>query len=218
MIHWKSIEKIETTDRENDIFQNRFYTEITDAMFSISLDPIVHVKVQFEDVFQIRQKLSHLKINRPNSVITYEDDKLIYEDDISGIYDFCIKEGKLLPLRLDRIRSYEISEEKIVNDDLSPLELIPQIWGMEVGEPVHVKIKILNEARVQEKVKRDLASRTKGVWSQKGDSLYFEDDVIGINNFRTWLHGYGSSVLVIKPRSLREQIIESARKRVAYYE
>lgn len=132
-------------------------------------------------------------------------------------YVVTIKEGKLVSLRLDRIRSYEISEEKIVIDDLSPLELIPQIWGMEVGEPVHVKIKILNEARVQEKVKRDLASRTKGVWSQKGDALYFEDDVIGINNFRTWINGYGSSVLVVEPAFLREQIVESAKKRVDYY-
>jgi len=88
IIHWNSIEKIEVTDKANDIFRNRFYTEITDAMFSVSLEPIVHVKVQFENIFQIQQKLSHLKINRPNSVISYEDDKLIYEDDISGIYDF----------------------------------------------------------------------------------------------------------------------------------
>ena len=133
-------------------------------------------------------------------------------------YVITIKEGKLLPLRLDRIRSYEVSDETIVIDDLSPLELIPQIWGMEVGEPVHVKIKILNEARVQEKVKRDLASRTKGIWTQKGDILYFEDDVIGINNFRTWVNGYGSSVLVIEPAFLREKIVESAKKRVSYYE
>ena len=132
-------------------------------------------------------------------------------------YVVTIKENQLFPLRLDRILSYEIMEENIVIDDLSLLDMIPHIWGMEMGEKVHVKIKILNEARVQAKVRRDLVSRTKGVWTQKGDALYFEDDVIGINNFRSWVNGYGSSVLVVEPKSLREQIIESAKKRLEYY-
>ena len=47
-------------------------------------------------------------------------------------YVITIEQGKLVPFRLDRIRSYEISKEKVVIDDLSPLELIPQIWGMEI--------------------------------------------------------------------------------------
>lgn len=88
IIHWNSIEKIEVSDKENDIFRNPFYTEITEAMLSVSLEPIMHVKVQFDNMFQIQQKLAHLKINRPKAVISYEDDKLIYEDEISGLYDF----------------------------------------------------------------------------------------------------------------------------------
>lgn len=133
-------------------------------------------------------------------------------------YVVTIQRGSILALRLDRIRKYEISEEKIEIEDESALEQLPNIWGMEIGPKVHVKIKILNEANVQRKVKRDLASRTNGKWTQKDDVLYFEDDVIGINSFRSWINSYGSSVLVIEPKSLREEIIESAKKRAMFYE
>ncbi len=133
-------------------------------------------------------------------------------------YVVTVKEGSILSLRLDRIRKYEISEEKIEIEDRSVLEQLPNIWGMEVGCKVHVKILIRNEANVQHKVKRDLASRTNGIWTQKGENLYFEDDVIGIKNFRNWVNGYGSSVLVMEPQSLREEILESAKKRLEFYE
>lgn len=133
-------------------------------------------------------------------------------------YVVTIQRGSILSLRLDRIRRYEISEEKITIEDKGPLEQLPNIWGMEAGPKVHIKILILDEANVQHKVKRDLAFRTNGIWTQKGNHLYFEDDVIGLKNFRSWVNSYGSSVLVIEPKSLREEIIASSRKRLEFYE
>jgi len=133
-------------------------------------------------------------------------------------YVITIQRGSLLALRLDRIRKYEISEEKIELDDRSALRELPNIWGMEIGRKVHIKIKILKEANVVQKVKRDLASRVNGVWTEKEDALYFEDDVIGINSFRSWINSYGSSVLVIEPRFLRDEIVESAIKRLQFYD
>ena len=133
-------------------------------------------------------------------------------------YVVTIKDGELMPFRLDRIYHYELSKNRIEIEDRSPLNQLANIWGMEMGEPVHVKLLIKNEARVQDKIRQELVNRTNAVWTQEGDSLYFEDDVIGINNFRSWLNSYGSSVLVIEPKSLRDEIIESAKKRLEFYQ
>lgn len=132
-------------------------------------------------------------------------------------YVITIQRGSILALRLDRIRKYEISEEKIDIEDKSALKELPNVWGMEIGRKVHVKIKIMKEANVVQKVKRDLVSRVNGVWTEKEDALYFEDDVIGINSFRSWVNSYGSSVLVVEPKALRDEIIESAMKRAQFY-
>ena len=133
-------------------------------------------------------------------------------------YVVTIDQERIVALRLDRIRSYRPAEEEIKIPDTDMLKILPNVWGMEIGEKVHVKIKILNEANVQHKVKRDLAQRKNGIWTQIGEDLYFEDDVIGIYNFRSWLNSYGSSVLVVEPESLRKEIMESAKKRIAFYE
>lgn len=133
-------------------------------------------------------------------------------------YVVTIDQERIVALRLDRIRSYRPAEEEIEIPDTDMLKILSNVWGMEIGEKVHVKIKILNEANVQHKVKRDLAQRKNGIWTQIGEDLYFEDDVIGIYNFRSWLNSYGSSVLVVEPESLRKEIMESAKKRIAFYE
>lgn len=132
-------------------------------------------------------------------------------------YVITIQRGSILALRLDRICKYEISKEKIEINDRSVLKDLPNIWGMEIGPKVHVKIKILKEANVVQKVKRDLSCRVNGIWTETDDALYYEDYVIGINNFKSWVQSYGSSVLVVEPKKLREEIIESALKRVQFY-
>ena len=132
-------------------------------------------------------------------------------------YVVTIQDGRLAPFRLDRIYHYEIAKDKIDIEDRTPLKQLANIWGMEMGPSYHVKLMILNEARVQDKIRKELAGRTNAEWTQDGDILYFEDEVIGINNFRSWVNSYGSSVLVIEPKSLRDEIIESAKKRLAFY-
>ena len=132
-------------------------------------------------------------------------------------YVVTIQRGSILALRLDRICRYEILKEKIEITDRSALKDLPNIWGMEIGPKMHVKIKILKEANVVQKVKRDLSCRVNGVWTEVEDALYFEDDVIGINNFKSWIKGYGSSVLVVEPKKIRDEIIENALKRVKFY-
>lgn len=88
IIYYGSVKEIKPTEVENTVFQNDFYRKITDSMFSISIDPPVHVKVEFDNRFQIKDKLSKLLANRTNASIEVNGDCLIYEDEISGLNDF----------------------------------------------------------------------------------------------------------------------------------
>ena len=88
VIHYTSIKDIKTTEYVNTIFQNEFYKKVTESMFCISVDEPVHVKVEFENLFQIKDKLSKLLVNRPNATLVVSGEVLVYEDDISGLNDF----------------------------------------------------------------------------------------------------------------------------------
>ena len=88
IIQYGSIEKIEPTEQNNMVFRNKFYCDVVEYMFSISVDEPVHVKVEFDNVFAIREKCNRLLQNRPYASITEDGPVFYYEDEVSGIYDF----------------------------------------------------------------------------------------------------------------------------------
>ncbi len=86
--------------------------------------------------------------------------------------------------------------------------------------PTHVKIKIYNETgNILEKIRNDLSFRREtGTFRQAGDVIYYEDDVIGIKDFQRWVRSYGSSIVVIEPRELRDDILSRAREALSLYD
>lgn len=88
IIQYGTVINIEATEQENHIFRNAFYRSIIDSMFSISVEDPVHVKVEFDNIFAIREKLNRLRVNRPGARLTEEGGVLYYEDEVSGINDF----------------------------------------------------------------------------------------------------------------------------------
>ncbi len=88
IIQYGTVINIEATEQENHIFRNAFYRSIIDSMFSISVEDPVHVKVEFDNIFAIREKLNRLRVNRLGARLTEEGGVLYYEDEVSGINDF----------------------------------------------------------------------------------------------------------------------------------
>ncbi|MBR0132798.1 MAG: WYL domain-containing protein [Lachnospiraceae bacterium] len=78
---------------KNDIFESPRYLRMAEEMFQISVDPLVHVKVEFQDFGNIGLKLENLLRKRKNATLySCTDGKFekgyIYEDDIRGLNDF----------------------------------------------------------------------------------------------------------------------------------
>lgn len=127
--------------------------------------------------------------------------------------------------RLDRV----ISSIKIIKSPNQFQKILPNpkkkyVWGAFYNEsdvPIHVKIVItdINKNLIQ-KIRNDTLYRDKaGICRlyKKHGYYYYEDDIIGINEFQRWLRGFGSSIQVIEPESLRKDMINSAKKALDYY-
>lgn len=145
-------------------------------------------------------------------------------DETENLY--CVlsyKDGRIFVNRLDCIKkitklSKSTRPNQKTKEDIEGEKLIealaPQVWGnCFFEEPQQVKVKFYNEANVWEKAKRDLVCRTKGQLYEKDGFLYYEDTVYGISKFRPWIYGFGSSAIVLEPKSLREHIIASLKER-----
>lgn len=151
-------------------------------------------------------------------------------------YVVSIKGGHLLPLRIDRIKAIKLSENNITINDFEPLKKLPYMWKMDTGETQNVKIKIKAPKNIMEKIKNDIFSMRisfesisslcqidegdKGTWEEdiNGEYAIFEGKVSGMTAFKNWINGYGSSIKVIEPKTLRDEIINSAKMKLEKYD
>ncbi len=120
--------------------------------------------------------------------------------------------------RLDRILSLELEQ----NPAMDPINVSPydwsRVWGLETGRsPVHVKIKIYDEAGVPERIRRDLGGRSKETLKKYDGYYIYEDDIVGVNKFRSWIRSYGSSVVVLEPQEIRDKVLESVKEQLKMY-
>lgn len=89
ILNAEKIISISVAEGKNTLYRNAYYLTLFDEMFSISIEPLTHVKVQFDNVFNIYQKLGTLQSFRKNSKVSKSaDGKIIYEDDLRGLEDF----------------------------------------------------------------------------------------------------------------------------------
>ena len=114
-----------------------------------------------------------------------------------------------LKLRVERIVDLEEALIRLPDPDLSNLPAFEKMWGMEEGEEFHTKLRIYDEANVLSKVRHDLGERVAKLTKGEDGCYYYEDDLIGENRFRSWLRGYGSSIIVLEPEGIRAKMIET---------
>lgn len=130
--------------------------------------------------------------------------------------------------RLDRMvsscrRYKESSDSQITTGEREADPNRKYIWGSSPGrdmEPQHVKLLIRNATpNILFKIKNDTRYRhdTCNLYKD-GDTYYYEDDILGMSDFKKWLRGYGSAIIVLEPESIRKEILESARIALNLYE
>lgn len=90
-------------------------------------------------------------------------------------------------------------------------------WGMEYGELIRVKVQFLNRSQTLAKVRKDVAHRTSELTTLENGSVLFQDDIIGVNEFISWILGFGSAAEILEPVELRELILERVRKTLENY-
>ena len=172
---------------------------------------------------------------------------LLIEQDLDTGFLYLIAEGKNpgqhgARFRLDRMVPFDKIEEvgaehqferkggtkgqffTEVNIEEAEREDYPQ-------EFTHVRIKVFDRHGydIHSRVIRDLERKhigdraysiddhMKQIKDKKGDYYIYEDDVSDVRKLKSWVYSYGSSMVVLEPESLREEVIASYRKRSEYY-
>lgn len=126
--------------------------------------------------------------------------------------------------RIDRIKSKITTlEEPSGIDQYAPSPYQKYFWGNEYlkhGKPTHIKLRIkAGTTNIIEKIKSDTALRIEtGKLYKNNEYYYYEDDILGMPDFRRWLRSYGSSITILEPQTLIDEITENTSKTLSYYD
>lgn len=88
IIKVSNIDNVEETERLNDCYNDIYFKRQLDYMFSISVEEPVDVKVEFDIVANVQKKVENLAASRKYAKIEVFQDRIIYNDKISGLSDF----------------------------------------------------------------------------------------------------------------------------------
>lgn len=206
--------------KDSYLYTHNYNNSLNDLLCKINTAIDFHSCLYMKYYSRRKKKFSRF-IFRPVKIV-YDADENLYS--VLSIRNDC---NILLVHRLDCIISLETTDKTIHNSMETKLidhmnQIAPNVWGNNFSctsdQTADVKVKFFNAANVHEKVKKQLACRTNGKLTQKGDWLYYEDKVYGLNRFRSWIYGYGRAAVVLEPESLRNDIMDSLNKRAGYYE
>lgn len=206
--------------KDSYLYTHNYNNSLNDLLFKINTAIDCH-RCLYMKYYSRREKMVLRFIFRPVKIV-YDADENLYS--VLSIRNNC---NILLVHRLDCIVSLETTDETIHNNKETELinhmnQIAPNVWGNNFScaskEIADVKVKFFNVANVHEKVRKQLACRTNGKLTEKDGCLYYEDKVYGLSRFRSWIYGYGRAAVVLKPESLRNDIMDSLKKRVGYYE
>lgn len=214
--------------------------EIKDIWGSLSSDILaIEEKLQTAITYHKQIRLRYISLAKKTISCTCTPIEIIQDTTHHHIY---LKDSKNNLYRLDRIKCsfdangkvangiQEVSDTSTSSTKSSPSNSLSKFyWAVNNKEiysesntnekPVHVKIQIKNETRnLINKLKKDtiLRSETAKLYIKNG-FWYYEDDILGIQDFRRWLRGYGSSLVVLEPRSLVKEIVKGYHTTLAYY-
>lgn len=151
--------------------------------------------------------------------------KLLYHDINKGrMYMITISEKEeIIAFRLDRMsgvtRNKKLHDETPIPEKI--LSKFDYLWSMDTStsdEPIHVKIRVeVYNRNIYEKIQNDISRRKYAKFYQDGDYWYFEDDIIGITSFRSWIYQFGSAMVVMEPVSLAHDVYNAALTRLEKY-
>lgn len=90
IINVSTINHMEETIITHSCYRSAYYEELFHAMFSISIETPVSVKVEFDRILNIERKIRHLTKQRNYANCEILENKIIYTDKISGLSDFAM--------------------------------------------------------------------------------------------------------------------------------
>ncbi len=143
----------------------------------------------------------------------------VYSMDKNRFYLLGETSGRKIILRMDRMLSFEASEEpNLIYHSQEYRQIYDEMFSISIDDPVQVRIRFQRIYGIEKKVELLKSMRKKAVLTYTEKELIYEDTIRGLPDFSGYLRRFGRSVLVDEPTELKEKMINSAKRTISRYE
>ncbi len=168
-----------------------------------------------ENAVRTNQRLT---ISFNGRTITVDPLGIVYYSRLRCWYLAARQGGTIKTYHLNNLREVHVTNESFVYPEGFSLKAwFGPRWGMEYGDLISVKVRFLNRSQTLAKVCKDVAHRASELTTLEDGSLLFQDNIIGVNEFITWVLGFGSAAEILEPMELRELILKRVRETLGNY-
>lgn len=145
----------------------------------------------------------YTRIVRPYHTLQYKQD--LY------LVGFCELKKEIRDFKICRIDNYEVLSEKFPKDEnFSPEKFMENCFGIYKGKEYSIKLKILHP--MSQIIKEKIWVKNQIITESDNKSIIFKAKMRGIEEIKTWILGMGSSVIVLEPSEVVEEIKKEINK------
>ncbi|AFS77691.1 helix-turn-helix type 11 domain-containing protein [Gottschalkia acidurici 9a] len=121
-------------------------------------------------------------------------------------YGYCEIREDIRFFKLSRIISYEILTETFsIKDDFNFDEVSKKLFGIFNDKTINLKLKV--HYPMNEIIKEKEISETQKITEIDDKTMYFEAEMRGYTEIKSWIMSMGSNAEVIEPEELKEDIL-----------
>ncbi len=164
--------------------------------------------------------IKYSKIGKTSRVV---EDRVIHPYNTfnynNGVYiaGFCEKSNDFRYFRLNRILDYKITRKKFnYKDGFNLKEIINKSFG--ISNDRKINLKCLIKYPYSEFVKENTYSSNQEIEELEDGSIIYKGEMTGYREILNWIKSMGSSVKVIEPKELKEDILKDLKETLGLYE
>jgi len=157
------------------------------------------VRIDYTSLNSGRKK----RIVRPYATLEYKND--LY------FIGYCESKQEILDFKICRINDYEILNETFERDESFSLEkCMENCIGIYKGKEYDIKLKIMYP--MSQIVKEKIWVSNQVITDLEDKSIIFEAKMRGLTEIKAWILGMGSSVIVLEPDEVVEELKNEINK------
>lgn len=195
----------------NDFEMKQYAERVRDTNFSLSENQDVVRKIN--DALNGKRSM---RVKYKNKIYEILPVCYVVSDDGMRKYLYALRRGKLLPpMELKHLSIMEVLNKK-ETDVSEHINIIRKAWNVEVQPPCYVKLAV--RSGYDEEVEKVLIKYFGKAISNVEDYHIYEGEIIGINDFKTWIRSHIETCFVLEPEYLRLELVNSISEKIRRYE